>query len=90
MNEFEDRMQALRNRFAASTIEHADRLEELLQAGDLSGIRSLAHGLAGRSGMFGFDELGKTALAADEADDRSLSGAAWELIGELRRVGQER
>jgi HPt (histidine-containing phosphotransfer) domain-containing protein len=90
MNGINEKMQALRVRFAAAAPAHADDLETRLKAGDLDGVRQLAHGLAGRSGMFGFAELGAVALRADEAEAADLPLAAEALIAALRTVAQER
>ena len=84
----EDRMAALRQRFVAAANEHADRIEALLRRGDLEGVRQVAHGLAGRSGMFGFVELGETARCVDEAEGVSVARHAGELLKALRRLAQ--
>jgi HPt (histidine-containing phosphotransfer) domain-containing protein len=85
----EDRMAALRQRFVAATSGQADEIEALLQRGDLEAVRGLAHGLAGRSGMFGFAELGETARRVDEADAAALPALADELVASLRRLAQD-
>lgn len=83
-------MTALRARFAAAAPGEAEQLERALAAGDADAMRRIAHGLAGRAGMFGFDALGVTALAADEANDTHLPQAARALVSALRSLDQER
>ena len=84
----EDRMAALRQRFVAAASGQADEIEALLGRGDLEGVRRVAHGLAGRSGMFGFADLGETARRVDEAETASLTRHAEELLAALRRLAQ--
>ena len=79
-----DKMAALRERFAASLAEQAERLPALLEAGDLEGLRALAHSVAGRAGMFGFPELGEIARQADEADSAALPERARVLLAAVR------
>lgn len=85
----EDRMAALRQRFVAAASAQADEIEALLRKGDLEGVRQVAHGLAGRSGMFGFTDLGETARRVDEAEAASLSSHAEDLLAALRRLAHE-
>ena len=85
-----DKMAALRQRFLASAAEQAERIEALLEAGDLEGVRALAHSLAGRSGMFGFVELGELARDVDEAEAEGLPERARALLAGLGGVAQER
>lgn len=85
----DDRMAALRQRFAASLADHAGRIGELLEAGDVEGVRALAHGLAGRAGIFGYAELGELARTVDEADPEALPERARVLLGALRERAQE-
>jgi HPt (histidine-containing phosphotransfer) domain-containing protein len=85
----DDRMAALRQRFIAAAAGQADEIEALLRQGELEGVRHLAHGLAGRSGMFGFVELGEAARRLDEAEAAFVALHAEELLRKLRRVTQE-
>jgi HPt (histidine-containing phosphotransfer) domain-containing protein len=85
-----ERMAALRGRFVAAAGEQADMIAAALQGGDLEAARALAHGLAGRSGLFGFAALGELARLADEADAVALPGRARELVAALRQVSQDR
>jgi HPt (histidine-containing phosphotransfer) domain-containing protein len=90
LNPIEERMAALRARFAAAAPGEAEQLERALEAGDAEAMRRIAHGLAGRAGMFGFDALGATALRADEAKYAELPEAARALLTGLRELDQER
>lgn len=83
-------MAALRARFRAAAPAEATRLDRALDRGDPDGMRRIAHGLAGRAGMFGFDALGAMALRADEAADAELPEAARALLTALRELDQER
>ena len=83
-----DKMAPLRQRFLDSVREQAERLEALLGTGDLESIRALAHSLAGRSGMFGFTDLGAVAKLADEADAATLPDRARDLLTALRGLSQ--
>ena len=85
----DDRMAALRQRFVAAAGEQAEQIEALLQAGDLAAVRQLAHSLAGRSGMFGFADLGDLARLADEADSNALPVRGRALVAALRGVAQD-
>lgn len=82
-------MAALRQRFVAAASGQADQLEALLRQGDIEGVRQIAHGLAGRSGMFGFDDLGQTARRVDEAEAAGLPAQADELLTALRQLAQD-
>lgn len=69
------RLDALRNVFlqrvnddAAALTEHRSALKDGAAAPDaLAGIRSIAHGLAGAGGIYGFCEIGDAAAALEEA-----------------------
>lgn len=83
-------MATLRDRFVSAAGGQAEALEHCLAAGDLAEVRRIAHGLAGRAGMFGFDRIGELALVADEADNAVLPERAAILIATLRALIQER
>ena len=83
-----DRMAALRQRFVDAAAGRADEIEALLRERDLEGVRHVAHGLAGRSGMFGFAELGETARRVDEAEAALLPMRAEELLSSLRQLAK--
>ncbi len=82
-------MAALRERFVASAADQAEQIAALLGSGDLEGVRALAHSLAGRSGMFGFAELGEIARLVDEAEPATLPDRARDLLAALEGVSQE-
>jgi HPt (histidine-containing phosphotransfer) domain-containing protein len=84
-----DRMAALRQRFAAAAGDQADRIEALLASGDVEAARAVAHGLAGRSGMFGYAALGELARLVDEAEGAEFAGRARDLLAALRALAQE-
>jgi HPt (histidine-containing phosphotransfer) domain-containing protein len=83
-----DRMAGLRRRFIEAAAVRADEIAILLRQGDLDAVRAIAHGLAGRSGMFGFVELGMAALRVDEAETSDVPMRANELMDHLRRAAQ--
>ncbi len=85
----DDKMAALRQRFVASAADQARQLDSLLAAGDLAGVRALAHSLAGRSGLFGFPELGEIAREVDEADSAGLPDRAEALVAALADLARE-
>ena len=79
-------------RFAAKAAGEAAELERLLGEGAWSGIRDIAHGLAGRAGMFGHGDLGELALRIEEsvdAGERPREQLA-DLIARLRGLDQGR
>lgn len=82
-------MAALQARFTASLAPLAEEIEASLMRRDLQAVRETAHSLAGRSGMFGFVELGEIARQVDEAEDCALPELAEALVAALRRAGQE-
>lgn len=90
MSPLEQKMAELRARFLADAAERADALEQLTASGDFEAGRAIAHGLAGRAGMFGFDEIGALALAAEEAAPAELPARLDELQRGLRSLAQER
>ena len=82
----DDRMAQLRQRFRGAAAGQADALESFLAKNDLEAARQLAHGLAGRSGLFGFGELGETARRVDEASAAELPEYGRELVAALRAL----
>ena len=80
MSDFDRGMQALRRRFAASLGDHADTLEKLRADGAWGDMLSIAHGLAGRSGMFGYEVVG---MAARDLEERIEAGAAEATLEDL-------
>jgi HPt (histidine-containing phosphotransfer) domain-containing protein len=75
MTAFEERMQALRARFVGQACAEADHIEEYARRGDWRGVRDLAHGIAGRAGMFGFSTLSEEACVLENAIDRGEASA---------------
>lgn len=90
MTPLENKMAELRARFAESAIGQAGELQRLVSSGNFDEARLIAHGLAGRSGMFGYDELGAIALAADEAAPADLPVRLEDLISALLNLAQVR
>lgn len=92
MSDFDDRFAQLRARFAERGQQEATELERLAADGDWSGVRDLAHGLAGRAGMFGYGDLGELARAVEESVDAGgePKDQAMQLAASLRAVAQER
>ena len=88
MTAFEERFEALRQHFVGAAEADAHLLEKSLTEQDALKIRRIAHGLAGRSGMFGYRELGQIALAVDEAKGPSVFEECARLIDALRQLGQ--
>jgi CheY-like chemotaxis protein len=66
-----------------SALEHSDSVDAPLAA-----IRSIAHGLAGAGGIFGFDEISDAAAALEEAVilERGGLGTMEEIGSALKRV----
>lgn len=88
-------MAELRARFLTRASEDAARIEEALGAGDLVTVRSLAHGLSGTAGIFGFSEVGASAQVVEEAidagtDKGEIRVMAVGLLDQLSALDQER
>lgn len=77
MEGFEQRMEALRSRFAERCATDAARLKDAWAARDLRAVEQLVHGLAGSAGIFGHDELSS---AASETERAMAEGLADHLI----------
>lgn len=94
MSDFDDRFARLRARFATGAAREAVELERLVGTGaaDWHGIRDLAHGLAGRAGMFGHGPLGDIARGVEAAIDEGEEPreAVDRLVTALRALGQGR
>lgn len=89
MTGVDSRMQALRNRFVAAAPGEADALQQARFSADWDEARRIAHGLAGRSGMFGYHGLGETALALEESIDAATGdpeALLRKLVAELRAL----
>ena len=92
MSDFDARLERLRARFADQARQEAAEIERLAERGEWRGIRDLAHGLAGRAGMFGHGALGETARELEEAIEGGgePSRLAADLAAQLRSLDQER
>jgi HPt (histidine-containing phosphotransfer) domain-containing protein len=92
VSDFDDRFAQLRSRFAAQAQREAADLERLAAGGDWTGIRDLAHGLAGRAGMFGHGGIGDIAREVEEAIDAGgePGDQVAGLAAQLRALDQER
>jgi HPt (histidine-containing phosphotransfer) domain-containing protein len=92
MSDFDDRFARLRTRFAAQAQQEAAEIERLAAQGDWRGIRDLAHGLAGRAGMFGQGAIGNLAREVEETIDAggAPGDQAADLTARLRTLAQER
>jgi HPt (histidine-containing phosphotransfer) domain-containing protein len=84
----DDKLAALSARFLADASVQANGLAEQIAAREYEAGRQRAHSLAGRSGMFGFHELGGIALAADEATSDELPARLEALLAALRELAQ--
>jgi HPt (histidine-containing phosphotransfer) domain-containing protein len=92
VSDFDDRLAQLRTRFAAQARREATDIERLAAGGDWRGIRDLAHGLAGRAGMFGYGAIGEIARDVEEAIDAGCEPGdqVAGLTAQLRALDQER
>lgn len=92
MSDFDERFTRLQARFAAQAAHEATELERLAAAGDWDGVRTLAHGLAGRAGMFGHRDVGAIALEVEEAIDAGGEprDQVADLAARLGALDQER
>lgn len=80
MSDFDERMAQLRARFVTRCDDLRGQLVIAAQAMDRNGLRSLAHGLSGTAGVFGFPKISFEAQAVEEGVDQGLEEA------ELRRL----
>jgi HPt (histidine-containing phosphotransfer) domain-containing protein len=79
MKDFHARMAELRARFAEEAEKDRERLIKALADDDRPTIRSIAHSMAGRAGLFGFPEVSEKAAALESALDNEPA--------QLRRSG---
>ncbi|MEN3748244.1 Hpt domain-containing protein [Sphingomonas sp. HF-S3] len=89
MTSFEERLGAIRLRFIEQAGLDADAIERSLDEGAWKSVRDLGHGIAGRAGMFGFDDLTDSARQLERAIDGAqptdhLHALARALIADLR------
>jgi len=83
-------MDELIGEFVAGLAARVDTLRQLVENGDLAGVRTLAHQLKGASGGYGFEVIGQAAgrlEAACKASDElaRVQGEVQELINLCRR-----
>jgi HPt (histidine-containing phosphotransfer) domain-containing protein len=92
VSDFDERFAQLRARFAAQAQSEAAELERLAGCGGWPGVGRLAHGLAGRAGMFGHQGIGELALEVEEAIEGGSMPAdrVARLAAQLRALDQER
>ena len=83
MNEFELRLQQLRDRFMERASQERRSLAEALQVPDRETLRRIAHSLAGNGGIFGFPEISAAGLRLEDALDAE---ADWEEICRLGKA----
>jgi HPt (histidine-containing phosphotransfer) domain-containing protein len=91
--ELDARMPALRERFRARAGSDGDRIAAALAAGDLDTVRSLAHGLSGSGGVFGFPQVSEDAQAVENAIDAGadageLAALCHRLLARLTETAQ--
>ncbi len=67
--ELDVRMAALRERFRVRAATDGERIAAALSARDLDTVRTLAHGLSGSGGVFGYPQVSMDAQAVEEAID---------------------
>ncbi len=77
--------------FAADAVCRAEELEEHLQAGHLSSLRTLAHQLKGSGGGYGFDLITERAgdleaSLANDTDEATVKDKCGALCETLRAV----
>ncbi|WP_046868452.1 Hpt domain-containing protein [Microvirga massiliensis] len=98
-SDYDARMAQLHIRFVAMAATERDRLDRAIAALDtserdvvLAEIRSIAHGISGTAGTFGFPEAGEAAEAlenlviAGRADLSSIREGGKRLSAELGRI----
>ena len=93
MSGWDERMEQLRARFRARAAEDRARLVTALGSGDRAAVRSIAHGLSGSGGTFGFPEVSAAAetvelLAEPEGAEERLLEAGHALLDALAAVGR--
>lgn len=60
-----DPLAALKVAFLERAAREAEALEQALAVRDMAAVETLAHGLAGAAGMFGFAAISRDAFAVD-------------------------
>ena len=95
MSQFEERMQALRKRYAERAALDLDALGGAVRTQDWVEVRRIAHGLSGTGAVFGFPEISASGQQLEEAVDADLPvserlALADALIACLAAAAQER
>lgn len=84
------RFAALAQKFRARATADRDKLMAAIERGDRSEAQSVAHGLAGISGIFGYTEIGRLAANLEQTiisggqDLRSAIGPLLEALDILQ------
>ena len=92
MNDFDQRMAALRARFARRCPSDAAALRAACTARDRAELRRILHAVAGNAGVFGYPELSASARRIEEALEGGAPEAQFEadlhiLLLEMEEVG---
>lgn len=95
MAEFQARMAALRERFAARTRSEARQIALHARNGDRNALRDTCHAIAGTAGMFAFSALGEAARSVEDAIEGGvaedvLQRLVAQLLTEVERLPQGR
>ena len=80
MSDFEQRMQAFRQRFIGEARAQAGEIDDHAANARWSAVRDLSHRLAGRAGMFGFSDVTDLARALEEAIDADVPAAELKAL----------
>jgi HPt (histidine-containing phosphotransfer) domain-containing protein len=91
MTDFEERLGAIRLRFVEQAGIDADAIQRSVDESAWKAVRDLSHGIAGRAGMFGFDELTNAARQLERGIDCAepedhIHRLALTLIADLRAL----
>jgi len=74
---------ALVPRFLANRAADVGRIRAALGSGDFESIRSMAHGMKGAGGGYGFHEISRLGAAMEESARRSDAASIGELAASL-------
>ncbi|HET9426809.1 MAG TPA: Hpt domain-containing protein [Allosphingosinicella sp.] len=92
MAAFDDRLEALRERFIVRSRTDRIMLIKALAADDRTELQRIAHSLAGAGGLFGHPEISDSGQrledALDEATTEDIQEAARELLRRLEALDQ--
>lgn len=92
MNDFDQRMAALRARFAGRCPTDAAALRAACTARDRAEMRRILHAVAGNAGVFGYPDLSASARRIEDAIEREAPEAEFaadlqNLLLEMEEVG---